>query len=374
MAKDSRPTVLLTSGRIPPAIDLARSFAAAGWRVLVAESLPLHLALTSRAVARCYRVPAPPGSPAEYLTALARIVEQETVSLVVPVSEETPYVVSLGEVLPTPIFGLPQAHVLALQSKVTFIERAAALGLAVPVTARAGSEEAAAISAAGPHVVKPEFGCGGKAVRFQPAGEDTGQHGDVIQARVQGEEVSAFAVARAGSMCAFVCYHGSVRHGTSAVAFERIEHTAVRQWVEDFVAGTGHHGFIAFDFILTEAGDVFAIECNPRITSGVHFLQTEALAPLLLHGEPAPYSEARQLQEFWSCWTHWFASLRQPEERRRTGSALRHARDVSWRRDDPFVFLLATFSCAPILWRAARAGVSFGEVVMQDVQWQPIRS
>ena len=51
-----------------------------------------------------------------------------------------------------------------------------------------------------------------------------------------------------------------------------MEHAAARAWVETFVAREGYTGQIAFDFIETEAGVMYALECNPRATSGVHLL------------------------------------------------------------------------------------------------------
>ena len=45
-------TVLLTLGRLPKALELARALRAAGARVLVAEPFAKHLTGTSRAVER----------------------------------------------------------------------------------------------------------------------------------------------------------------------------------------------------------------------------------------------------------------------------------------------------------------------------------
>ena len=60
-------TVLLTLGRLPKGLEVARSFARAGWRVIVAEPFAWHLARVSRDVARSYRVAAPNADHARYL-------------------------------------------------------------------------------------------------------------------------------------------------------------------------------------------------------------------------------------------------------------------------------------------------------------------
>ena len=96
--------VLLTLGRLPKALDLARGFAAAGCRVVVAEPFGWHLTGVSRHVARTHRVPPPSQGRERYLDALAAIVAREKVELVVPVSEETMHVAFLPPRLPAGIW------------------------------------------------------------------------------------------------------------------------------------------------------------------------------------------------------------------------------------------------------------------------------
>ena len=100
----TRPTVLLTLGRLPPAIDLARAYRAAGWRVIVADPFWLNMARTSLAVARVHKVTAPQRSPTQFLEDVAALVERYNVSQVIPVSEETPWVSRLKAHLAVPVF------------------------------------------------------------------------------------------------------------------------------------------------------------------------------------------------------------------------------------------------------------------------------
>ena len=69
-------TVLLTLGRLPKALELARALHQAGARVIVAEPFGLHVCRASRSVAKSIRVPAPNTDPAAYLDALEAIVRQ----------------------------------------------------------------------------------------------------------------------------------------------------------------------------------------------------------------------------------------------------------------------------------------------------------
>ena len=362
-------TVLLTLGRLPPAIDIARSFAAAGWRVLVAEPFPWHLARTSRAVSACVRVPSPVENAAGYRAAIAELCARESVDLVVPVSEETPHVCALGGALT--VFADSQTHVLALHSKLGFIHRAAALALPVPATARIDTARAAEIAATGRYIVKPEFSCSGRGLSLHAAGEPLPArrgHGWAVQRRLDGEHVSSFAIARDGEVLALVAYRGLVNFGSVAVCFERIEHAAVERWTRAFVEGTAHTGFIAFDFIDAD-GEPRAIECNPRATSGVHFLATADIAPAVLGERVARPRPEKRLQEGYSCWTATLASLGDGPARRHNWSCLRSARDVTWSRGDPWVFVLMMFSTWRIIWRAIRRRRPFAEVLSLDIEW-----
>ncbi|QDH21006.1 hypothetical protein [Saccharibacillus brassicae] len=130
--------VLITGGRAPCALDLARAFAARGAEVYAAESLEHPLCAASRAVKRSFRVPPPAQDPAGYAAALRDIVRREGIGLLLPTCEEIFYVSayrgSFGpdcRVLAPPLGTLRELH-----SKWAFIALCARLGLAVPETVR----------------------------------------------------------------------------------------------------------------------------------------------------------------------------------------------------------------------------------------------
>lgn len=81
-------TVVLTGARAPATLDLARRFAEADWRVIVADSEP-NLTAGSRSVARAYRVPSARFRPVEFARAIAGIARRHQADLIVPTCEET---------------------------------------------------------------------------------------------------------------------------------------------------------------------------------------------------------------------------------------------------------------------------------------------
>jgi hypothetical protein len=368
-------TVLLTLGRLPKALDLARGFHSAGCRVLVAEPMARHLTGTSRSVAASFVTRAPADDHAGYLDDLLGIVAREQVELVVPVSEESMHVGFLHGRLPASTrLAAPAGETLvALHSKLGFAELARGHGLEVPESARADTAEGAALAAAGRHVVKPIFSCGGRDIRIREAGplpplDDPA--GELVQRFVDGVHVSSFTLARGGRSLVTALYRGTLMAGTVAVRFARVEDAAVTRWIDRFVTATGYEGFLSFDFIV-EAGRPLAIECNPRVTSGIHFVQAEPLARALLDPlsmAPVPLRREPELQQF-------YAALTEVQGRfwkRGGGRAARDlfgTPDVSWHARDPLPFLGMTWSAWPIIAAARKTGLSFAEVATRDIDW-----
>ncbi|WP_027283893.1 ATP-grasp domain-containing protein [Rubritepida flocculans] len=369
----SAPTVLLTLGRLPKALDIARSFSAAGWRVVVAEPFARHLTGASRHVAKSVAVRPPSAGKQAYLDDLLRVVREEEARLVLPVSEETMHVAALHGRLPPGVrlFAPPPERLLPLHDKLAFARRCAAYGVRVPETHPLGTEEAAALAARQDVVVKPVHSCGGRGFRLvrrgAPLPAEPAPH--VVQAFVPGRVHSSCGIAQEGRLVANAIYRGVMFAGSVATVFERVtDAPRIEEWIARFVAASGHTGFISFDLMVDEAGEPWGIECNPRATSGVHFLRTEAIAPAILEGIPAAPREEARLQQFYSVLTAlsgvmfrrgYLATLR----------TLLGTRDVTWSWRDPLPFLTMTWTTWPILRLALQRRRPFGEVATLDLDW-----
>ena len=368
-------TALITLGRLPKALDIARALHASGWRVIVAEPYARHLTGASRAVSRSFRVTAPTLDPDQYLRDLHQIIDDESVELVVPVSEETMHVTALHEALHRSgvrLFTMPPDQVRTLYDKFGFIEYSESLGLSVPKTiALPGTAEFS-----GPVVVKPRLSCGGRGVRIFQSLADALDHstgpGLIAQAWIEGSVHSTCSVIHEGRCLGTVVYRAAQLSGSVAVAFDRVEHPVIEDWVHAFAKATHWSGFLSFDFVVDASGYPFAIECNPRATSGIHFFAQADLGAAMI--SPASVEQIRlrperRLQQFWACLTEvqkkpfgrtLFQGLAQ----------LFSTPDVSWNRSDPWPLLGMPYTAWPIIAAANRAGVSFGEVATSDLDWR----
>ncbi|MGQ0455659.1 MAG: ATP-grasp domain-containing protein [Hyphomicrobium sp.] len=373
-------TVLLTIGRLPKALDIARTFDSAGWRVIVADPFRWHLTRSSNAVAKTYAVTAPAENRALYLSDIRAIVDRERVSLIVPISEETMYVTALRDVLSpgVELFAMPQANVLELHNKRTFIDTAKTIGLNVPRTFALGEPQAGLIAASSDYIVKPENSCSGRGVRFfarnTPLPSTSPDEPEIAQQRIEGPLYSTVSVVHRGAPRVTVVYRAAVMSGTVAVCFERVPDVpAVEAWVATFAKATSWTGFIAFDMIVDSEGRAFAIECNPRATSGVHFVNPNFLAAAILD-EPTsapPFRDELFMQQFYPCLTETQKSLFDWPLFKANLRHLTSAKDVTWALRDPLPFLLMPATASQIIWRSIVKKQSFGEASTFDISWRP---
>ena len=185
--------------------------------------------------------------------------------------------------------------------------------------------------------------------------------------------LSTFTLARAGESRITVTYRGAVMQGTVAVCFERIDTPpAVQAWVSTMVRHTGFDGFISFDLIEDAAGDISGIECNPRATSGLHFVEPAGLAQALLDPSsdlPLAYKSERFMQQFYPCLTETQRTMFGHGPFRQNLRYLIAARDVTWSSRDPWPLVSQPWTSWPIIEQSLRRRCSFGEVAMLDLAW-----
>jgi predicted ATP-grasp superfamily ATP-dependent carboligase len=372
----STRTVVLTLGRLPKGLDIARAFAAAGWRVVVAEPFRRHLCGASRSVARSWRVTAPNVDRERYLRDLLEIIARERAELVIPISEETVHVAFLRERLPASVrlYTMPPDFVLELHDKLRFIGRCNSYQLAVPETYNAADPRARGLAEHGDFIVKPTFSCSGIGVRFASRGESfVADDRFIVQRRVQGDVRSTFSIAHAGRRLATVIYRGVVMSGTVAVCFERVEgYPQLDRWVDDFIAKSNYTGFVSFDFLVDPAGAAYAVECNPRATSGLHFVEPADLVRAVLTPDdatPVRMRAERLMQQFYPCLTETQKSVGSGARFRSNLRYLRAARDVTWSLKDPWPFVSMPLTSFTIIALALRRGTTFGAVATLDVGW-----
>ena len=370
------PRVLLTLGRLPKGLDVARALSDAGCAVYIAEPFRWHVCKPSNAVVRSFRVTAPNDDLEAYLAELESIVRAQNISLIVPVSEEALHVAQLRPRLPdgVRIFSPPTESLRALHDKLRF-SCLREMGLEIPETHRATSAGATVLANRSKYVLKPSHSCSGTGLAIREVGQPIGNVSTdtLIQRFIDGQHISSLSVVNEGREIASVLYRGTVFSGTVAVCTERVESAACSDWISRFIrTHSKFTGFVAFDFIVDKDGKAWAIECNPRITSGVHFFEPEALAASMLRPETTDaiaLKEKRTFQQGYTTLTEAYRAFFKPREFIRRFRLMLGARDVVWSMRDPWPFWLMTPMSWDILKPAIFSKMTLGEAAMRDIAW-----
>lgn len=287
--------VLILGPRAPAALELARHFDRAAWDAHVADSVSCRLSAWSRSVTRAHRLPPPRSQPAGFVAALARIVADERIDLLVPTCEEVFALSRYRSALPQSLRVLVDDFdkLKALHSKRRFLELAQDCGANVPESlAVANLYEARSWADGQPLVLKPEYSRFGVHVRLYPHGmpEDAPPLGLaqtwVAQRFHAGTELCSYSIADRGRLLAHCVYRPAYRISrSSSFYFEPVPNAAIRGFVERFLRKIDFTGQISFDWIIGDDGSATVLECNPRAISGVHLFAPGDGLPAALMGE-----------------------------------------------------------------------------------------
>jgi hypothetical protein len=393
--------VLITGGRAPVALDLARQFAAAGAQVFVADSRPFYLARASRVISRAFRVPPPRFAPQAFANAIETIIRRERIDLIVPTCEEVFYLSRFAsQLLPhTKFLCPPDLHVLRmLHDKWRFSHLARDLnvhGVIVPDTWRLESrDDLARLPLPSTQLVfKPAFSrfAAYTLICPEPAAlaslNPTRARPWLAQQFIAGRERCSYSIASKGQLCAHVVYEPRWRVGRgSSYYFEPVACSAIEDFTRCVVARLDYTGQIAFDFIESLDGTLAVLECNPRATSGVHlFSPADGLADAIAlaagiggTGETARAANAgmilRPRLSQPAMVGHAMLLLGAPAVLR-TGrltqlmTDMRRARDAIWSAHDPTPSLYVFPGLISMLGTALRHRISPLAASTRDIEW-----
>jgi hypothetical protein len=278
--KASKPKkILITFARSFLALHWARLLKAAGHEVYTADSMNFHASYFSNAVTKNFHVPSPRHHLQAYMKALVEIVTTENIELLIPIYEEISFLSRAYDYFPaTCELFFPTFEVYnTLNNKWMFQCKLQELGFETLQNALIFSkQDLDTFSFDKPFALKACYSrASQQIVKMQPDDSLTHLKFDphnpwLAQEWLEGERYCTYSL----------CYHGAVHahatypvqyaiDGHSCLTFEAVEHAGIFNWVSQLVKQLGYTGQIAFDFIISKDNRIFAIECNPRATSGI---------------------------------------------------------------------------------------------------------
>ena len=245
----------------------------------------------SNAVDRLVRVAPPRQQPREFVRDLNRIIAEEKIDIIIPTCEEAFYLALHRQSINCEIFVSDIDKLSTFHDKYRFLDSARPYGISVPKTQILDNQSAL------DEVFKASMICGervdalvfkrvysrfAEGTLIKPTAKNLNsiypslENRYVAQEFIPGDEFCCYAIAAQGKLKAISIYKSIYRAGRGAgIYFEHQDRPEIVQFVRAFVRGHSFTGQISFDFIAGYDGATYVIECNPRATSGVHFLDND---------------------------------------------------------------------------------------------------
>ena len=368
--------ILLTGAKMTKALTLARSFHAAGHKVFLVETKKYWLAGNqfSNSVERFYTVPAPQHDPEGYAQALLEIVKKEHIDMFIPVSSPVASVYdSLASSVLSPyceVFAFDAEITKMLDNKFTFSEKARSLGLPAPKTFLITDPE---------QVLNFDFAADGSRYILKSIAYDSvhrlallklpcsaekmaeyvyslplsKNNPWIMQEFITGQEYCTHGVAREGALLLYACSKSC----DFLVNYEHDYNPAILEWVNHFVKELNLTGQICIDFIQSENGTVYAIECNPRTSTCITMFhdQLKAVADAYLSDssqtskqpvQPLPDSKPT----YWLFHELWrFTNVRSWQQLQERLKIISSGTDAVFTVNDPLPFLGVNHWQIPVL-------------------------
>lgn len=299
MAKktDNNKKILLTGGRGPAVLDLARQLHRAGHTVYMAESRSIYFCRFSNTIKAHAVIPHPAKDETGFIQGLVSLIEKYDIDYLIPGYDEGFFVAKHKNSFPssTTVFVENAETIDILNNKFKFIEHMQKLGIGAPHSEHIKNEDElkqvfAAQKFEKPYILKSIYSAGGlmaKTIRENTQLEDIKINFPCIaQKMIPGRVWSTYSVVHQGRMTFFVNYYPlyTFRENGAAICFETQFSLPVFELVKKIVKEMNYTGQIGFDIIEHPDGSLWPIECNPRVTSGAHLAKTvENFADCLLN-------------------------------------------------------------------------------------------
>ncbi len=288
--------VLVTSSRLPVALDEIRKLGRRGHRVFAADTFASAPGSHSRYVVAHAKVAPAAFAPERFYRDIQRLVIDWHIDLVLPCFEEVFYLArhlsELSEL--ASVFASDLPLLAQLHDKARFNALAEGLGIAAPRTTvvRDQGELVAALRERRRYFARPAFSRGGLEL-YTNVGSLAGafdltqvrptvQRPWIVQDYVDGVDICSFAVAQHGHLTVHCSYvHPQQIEHAGGIVFESIDDADALACAERIVSATGYHGQVGFDFRRNGAGLV-VLECNPRPSAGVHLVSDDVFVDAVM--------------------------------------------------------------------------------------------
>jgi predicted ATP-grasp superfamily ATP-dependent carboligase len=277
--------ILITAGRSPITLDLARQFKAASHNVFVTETTRIHLCTFSNAIKKAFVIPSPRFEPDAFIDALVKTVTENDIDLLIPSWEETLNISMNKDKFPKSckIYCSSFDVIHELHNKWDFIQKLNKLEIPTPKTVLIeNKQDLQDLDFSTPYILKPCYSRASQKVckvlptEAPPNIEIESHNPWIAQEWLDGKKFCTYTLCHDGELKAHSTYPvGYSIDGNSCLTFEAVEHKKIYEWIKTFVKAQNFTGQVGFDFVEKADGSIYAFECNPRSTSGAHLFDPQ---------------------------------------------------------------------------------------------------
>ena len=284
--QDQKKRLLLTNGRSPTTLYVARLLHARGHEVYITDPQKLHYCIFSNCVKKNFLVPSPRYQPQEFISKMIKIVNDYAIDMIIPTWEDVLLFSKNKNLFPKScnLFVSDFDLLTKIHNKWTFINFLNDLGFETPKTSIVCSMEDLKQIDIPLFALKPGFSRSSKNVYkvkqggpYPPIFPSVKQEW-IAQEWLTGTIYCTYTICHEGAVFAHSTYpmefiknqeaSTNTSIGSYCLSFGSIHHEKILLWTEEFVKKTHFTGQIALDFFELESGEIYAFECNPRLTSG----------------------------------------------------------------------------------------------------------
>lgn len=297
--------VLVTSSRMPFALDAIRKLGERGHEVYACDSYEASPGSHSRYLKSHFTTASATADPQQFASDVERIADVNEIETVIPMFEEVFYLAAQHERLSkvTRLYAPPFRTLAQVHDKGTFQELCDKLDIRTPHTTLAHSPEELkeAIESYPRYFARAAFSRGGVGLLTNTgplaghlsidACQPTEANPWLVQEFVDGPMHCTYSCLHDGRIATHMSYRAPRQweHSTG-IQFLSVDPSDTLPTVEKLGRDLGWDGQMSLDFIETDDGLVM-IECNPRPTDGVLLMTAEELDAGLL----APQDETLQV-------------------------------------------------------------------------------
>ncbi len=376
---------LVTGARMPASLALCRMMKKSGARVFAVDSIRHAPSKYSHSVEQYFRVPSPRKQPRQFIDAIARICDENGITLLLPMYEES-FVVSefkpeLQSRCKDLMIFVDEASVVSrLHNKYRFNSYCMDLDVKTPATCllRSGHDLAREVSRVrGEFVLKPVYSRFAARVLINPSAKQlafvrpSDSEPWILQERIRGKPSSSYGMAIDGKILAHATYDiniviGANRRNGVGASLSYVPNHDLRplQIAQAILGPLGYTGQFGFDFIADDQ-DIYCLECNPRATSGIHLLEDVIDMRPTLSGQPAMPRRLSSASNHLMLWYSLMTLSIAPWNRYLIQGF--SCRDVLFRLGDPLPFVVMYVILLQQAFQALRAGISASELFLDDL-------